>query len=73
MVKDAFKKLPEDKKNTIVKSGIAEFSRKSYSEASTDEITKNSGISKVSCFIISEAEDSIATAWNRPWKGCRTA
>ena len=46
MVKDAFKKLPEDKKNTIVKSGIAEFSRKSYSEASTDEITKNSGISK---------------------------
>lgn len=46
MVREAFKKLPEDKKNTIIKSGIVEFSKKSYSEASTDEITKNSGISK---------------------------
>lgn len=46
MVRDAFKKISEDKKNTIIKSGITEFSKKSYSEASTDEITKNSGISK---------------------------
>lgn len=46
MVKEAFKKLPDYKKNIIIKSGIAEFSKKSYSEASTDEITKNSGISK---------------------------
>jgi TetR/AcrR family transcriptional regulator len=46
MVKEAFKKLPEDKKNTIIINGIAEFSKKSYSEASTDEITKNSRISK---------------------------
>ncbi len=46
MVKEAFNKLPDEKKNTIIKSGIAEFSKKSYSEVSTDEITKNSGISK---------------------------
>ncbi|NLU51767.1 MAG: TetR/AcrR family transcriptional regulator [Clostridiaceae bacterium] len=46
MVKEAFNKLSDDKKKTIIKCGIAEFSKKSYSEASTDEITKNSGISK---------------------------
>jgi|LSQX01.2.fsa_nt_gb AcrR family transcriptional regulator len=46
MVREAFKKLPARKRRTIINSGITEFSQKSYSEASTDEITKNSGISK---------------------------
>jgi AcrR family transcriptional regulator len=46
MGREAFKKLAEDKKNTIIKSGISEFSKKSYSEASTDAITRNCGISK---------------------------
>lgn len=46
MAREAFKKLAEDKKNTIIKSGISEFSKKSYSEASTDIITRNCGISK---------------------------
>lgn len=46
MVGEAFKKLAEDRKSTIIKSGISEFSKKSYSEASTDVITRNCGISK---------------------------
>jgi TetR/AcrR family transcriptional regulator len=46
MQREAFYKLSEDKKNTIIKSGISEFSSKSFSEASTDVITRNSGISK---------------------------
>jgi len=46
MAKESFNKLQEDKKNTIIKCGIAEFARKSYSEASTDAITKSSGVSK---------------------------
>ena len=45
-MRDAFEKLSEDKKNTILKSGILEFSKKSYSDASMDEITKDCGISK---------------------------
>lgn len=46
MAREAFNKLAEDKKNTIIESGIFEFSKKSYSEASTDVITRNCGISK---------------------------
>lgn len=46
MAREVFKKLAEDKKNIIIKSGISEFSKKSYSEASTDIITRNCGISK---------------------------
>lgn len=46
MVREAFNKLTEDKKNTIIKIGISEFSKKSYSETSTDVITRNCGISK---------------------------
>ncbi len=46
MVRESFEKLSEDRKNAITTSGIYEFSRKSYSEASTDVITKNCGISK---------------------------
>lgn len=43
---ESFEKLPEAKKSSILESGIAEFSHKSYADASTDEITKNCGISK---------------------------
>lgn len=46
MIRKAFERLGDDRKNTIIKSGISEFSRKSYSEANTDVITRNSGISK---------------------------
>lgn len=46
MAREAFEKLTEDKKNMIIKSGISEFSIKSYSEASTEAITRSCGISK---------------------------
>lgn len=46
MAREAFKKLAKERKNTIIKSGISEFSKKSYSDASTDVITRNCGISK---------------------------
>lgn len=42
----SYEKLPEAKKLAILESGIAEFSHKSYADASTDKITKNCGISK---------------------------
>lgn len=43
---DAFEKLPLEKRNAILQAGIAEFSRKAYSDASTDAITRQAGISK---------------------------
>lgn len=43
---ESYEKLPEEKKAAIIKSGVAEFSHKSYADASTDKITKNCGISK---------------------------
>ena len=43
---DAFEKLPPEKQNALLQAGIAEFSRKSFSDASTDEITRQAGISK---------------------------
>jgi AcrR family transcriptional regulator len=46
MSRESFDKLPEHRKKTILDSGIAEFSRKPYTEASTDDITKACGISK---------------------------
>ncbi len=46
MVHVSFLKLPEQRKAAILQSGTAEFAGKSYSDASTDEITKNCGISK---------------------------
>ncbi len=46
MAREAFEKLTEDKKNMIIKSGISEFSLKSYSEAGTEAISRNCGISK---------------------------
>lgn len=45
-MRETFNKLAEDKKNIIIKGGISEFSKKSYSEASTDAITRDCGISK---------------------------
>ncbi len=50
MPRESFEKLPEQRKKIILGSGIAEFARKSYTEACTDEITKASGISKGSLF-----------------------
>lgn len=46
MSRESYDKLPEPRKKAILDSGIGEFSRKSYMEASTDEITKACGISK---------------------------
>lgn len=43
---DSFEKISDEKKAVIIQSGIAEFSKKSYMDASTDEITINCGISK---------------------------
>ena len=43
---ETFEKLPEEKKELIVSTGIREFASRSYREASTDEITRASGISK---------------------------
>lgn len=43
---DTFERLPTEKRTAILASGIKEFSQKSYSEASTDAITKRSHISK---------------------------
>ena len=43
---DAFEKLPLEKRNSILQAGISEFSRKSFPDASTDEITRQAGISK---------------------------
>jgi len=43
---ESFNKLPEAKKSAITASGVEEFSHKSYADVSTDEITKNCGISK---------------------------
>ncbi len=42
----SFIKLAKEKQEAILNSGTAEFAAKSYNEASTDAITKNSGISK---------------------------
>ncbi|MBQ3394180.1 MAG: TetR/AcrR family transcriptional regulator [Oscillospiraceae bacterium] len=42
----AFESLPDEKKGSILSEGIREFSAKSYSEASTEAVTRNAGISK---------------------------
>ena len=41
-----FERLSDTKRNVILESGIREFSQKTYSEASTDTITRNGNISK---------------------------
>jgi AcrR family transcriptional regulator len=46
MSRESYDKLPEQRKRLIKNSGIVEFSKKPYKEASTDDITKASGISK---------------------------
>lgn len=43
---ETFEKLPTDKKELILLTGIKEFSEKSYKEVSTDSITKRCQISK---------------------------
>ena len=46
MSRESYNKLPEQRRKLILDCGIAEFSRKSYTDAGTDTITKASGISK---------------------------
>ncbi|WP_373485311.1 TetR/AcrR family transcriptional regulator [Acetobacterium malicum] len=46
MATESFEKISDEKQAAIIQSGIAEFSKKSYMDGSTDEITKNCGISK---------------------------
>ena len=46
MAISTFEKLPDNKKEMIVSTGIKEFSRKSYKDVSTDRITEKCGISK---------------------------
>lgn len=46
MVFERFEKLPEDKKELILSTGINEFSQKSYKDVSTDTITQKCHISK---------------------------
>ena len=43
---ETFEKLPDEKKELIVSTGIREFSSRSYREVSTDELTRSCGISK---------------------------
>ena len=43
---DAFFRLPEEKQQRIYQAGVKEFARCSYSEAGTDPITLQCGISK---------------------------
>lgn len=43
---EKFQQQNEIKQNSIIASGVEEFSQKSYSDASTDKIVQNCGISK---------------------------
>ena len=43
---ETFERLPADRKELIISTGIEEFSRKAYKDSSTDEITRKCGISK---------------------------
>lgn len=43
---DTFYNLPAERQNAIIQNGMKEFSSKSYTEASTDTIIKECGISK---------------------------
>lgn len=43
---EAFERLDEEKRESILSAGIKEFSERSYRDASTDSITAKSGISK---------------------------
>jgi TetR/AcrR family transcriptional regulator len=46
MSKDHFIKLPDQHKQAVLNSGKKAFSQKSYGDVSTEEITRNCGISK---------------------------
>lgn len=43
---DAFEKLPPEKQEAILQSGITEFSNKTFADANTDAVTQRAGISK---------------------------
>ena len=46
MSRETFEKLPADRKELILSTGIRMFSLSPYSEVSTDSITRTCGISK---------------------------
>lgn len=46
MALESFEKLPANKRELILLTGMKEFSQKSYKDVSTDNITKKCGISK---------------------------
>lgn len=50
MITETYSNLPNDKKQKIIKKGIEIFTKYSYAEASTNQITKELGISKGSLF-----------------------
>ncbi len=43
---ETFERLPAEKRDLIISTGIREFSRKAYKDVSTDDITRKCGISK---------------------------
>ena len=43
---ETFERLPVEKRELIVSTGISEFSQKAYKDVSTDDITRKCGISK---------------------------
>jgi len=47
---ETFERLPDEKKELITKTCLQEFGRKSYQDANTDVIVKNSDISKGSLY-----------------------
>ncbi len=47
---ETFLRLPEDKRNMIIRHGLMEFSARCYQDANTDVITKACGISKGSLY-----------------------
>lgn len=47
---ETFERLPDEKKELIIKTCLQEFSQKSYQDANTDVIVKNSDISKGSLY-----------------------
>lgn len=51
VISEKFKNLTPDKQERIINAALAEFARKGYERASTNEIVKEAGISKGSLFV----------------------
>lgn len=59
MVKSLFKQLEPEKRKRIIDAGIREFAEKSYSEASTNRVVKEAGISKGSLFKYFDSKEDL--------------